>query len=232
MSATVISADELMESLGWDEDKEWRLVTVPSTFKAENRKVIVWPVASMTWKEKETSIPKLVLAVGDILQRHPDERVLVHSTSYELTRRIVTHLANSDRPICSYDNSAGKDLALGEYLQHPNSVLVAPSMDRGVDLPGDLCRVQIICKVPFLSLTDKQVSARLYGGGRAGKVWYAVNAIRTIVQMCGRGVRSEGDHCVTYILDSQFESNLWANHKRLFPEYWRQAVVWKKKGLD
>ena len=29
-------------------------------------------------------------------------------------------------------------------------VLISPSMGEGVDLPGDLCRFQIIYKLPFL----------------------------------------------------------------------------------
>jgi Rad3-related DNA helicase len=104
-------------------------------------------------------------------------------------------------------------------------------MDRGIDLPGDACRVQVICKVPFLNLKDKQVSGRLYGGGRAGKTWYSVNAIRTIVQMTGRAVRSESDWAVTYILDGQFVTNIWQQNRNLIPSWWREGLVWKMKGL-
>lgn len=235
MSATVISADEMLESLGWDDEKSWRLVKVPSTFEPENRKVVVWPVASMTYKEKESSWPKLLDAVDFGCRRHTQDRVLIHSTSYDLTRYLYEGLSaaglDEDRPLFAYYSADQKDLALNRFLTSPASILIAPSLDRGVDLPGDACRVQFICKVPFLNLKDKQVSARLYGGGRAGKIWYAVNAIRTIVQMTGRAVRSEEDYAVTYILDGQFVSNLWANHKRLVPEWWKEGLIWKMKGL-
>lgn len=268
MSATVISADELLESLGWDDDKQFRLVKCPSTFRPENRKVVVWPVASMTYKEKETSYPKIAEAVKTVIDKHPGDRVLVHSTSYELTRHLVSYLfaagatkhpstfqeecpshlgfAYDDcdtcyppdrwdekpfRHILSYSSAAEKDGALEDYLATPAAVLIAPSLDRGIDLPGDMCRVQIICKVPFLNLTDKQVSGRLYGTGRAGKTWYAVNAIRTIIQMTGRAVRSEEDWAVAYILDRQFVDNIWYNWKRLVPEWWREGIEWKMKGL-
>lgn len=267
MSATVISADEMLESLGWDDEKEWRLVKCPSTFPAENRKVIIWPVANMTYKEKEESWPKVVDAVGKVIDQHLGERVLVHSTSYELTRVIVEGISeireiggvgeaedrialafgevrnfrspvfcadnnpSSSRPVFTYTNSADKDSALAAFLSSPGAILVAPSMDRGIDLPGDACRAQIICKVPFLNLKDKQVSTRLYGGGRAGKTWYAVNAIRTIVQMTGRAVRSENDWAVCYVLDSQFVSNLWGMNRRLFPEWWTAGLEWRRGGL-
>jgi len=231
MSATVISADELLESLGCE--KEWRLVKVGSTFKPENRRVVVWPVASMTYKTKDTAYPKIVDATKEIVVQHPGVRILIHSCSYELTRAIHGGLSSvlaelePTRPVFSYASSFDKEKALSDYLTHPNAILVAPSLDRGVDLPGDKCRVQVIAKTPFLNLQDKQVSARLYGTGRSGKTWYSVNAIRTIVQMCGRGVRSDGDWCVTYILDRQFVDNIWATSKRLIPKWWVEGLEWR-----
>lgn len=226
MSATVISADELLESLGWDEGEEWRLVKCPSTFKAENRKVVIWPCADMTYKKREESYPKMVQGVRLVLAERAGQRTLIHSTSYELTRAIEAGLSGSGRPLYTYTESAGKDATLKTWLASNDGVLIAPSMDRGIDLPGEACRVQIICKVPFGNLKDKQVNARRYSKG--GSVWYQVNAIRTIVQMCGRAVRSGDDWAVTYILDGQFSNNLWPSSRRLFPEWWKQGLEWRR----
>ena len=242
MSATVISSDELLESLGWDEEKEWRLVKVPSTFAKENRKVVVAPAANMSFKGKEEGYGKLIDAIVTIIGRHPDDRMLIHSTNYECTRELRQRLevlpaelrVNSTghpRHIITYSESNQKEARLADFLSNPAAIMIAPSMGRGVDLPGDACRVQIIAKVPFGNLRDKQISTRLYGTGREGKVWYAVNAIRTIVQMTGRAVRGPNDYAITYILDSQFVTNLWASNKRLFPEYWKEALEWRTKGL-
>lgn len=251
MSATVISADEMLESLGWNEDDEWRLVKCPSTFDKDKRKVIVWPVATMSFKTRDESIPKLVEAVTTICQDNPNDRILVHSTSYSLTNAVVEglrfaygvrrqceccvknglaggSLACDERYIFTYTQSSEREQALNDYLATPGSIIVAPSLDRGIDLPGDSCRVQVICKVPFLSIKDKQVSARLYGTGRAGKIWYAVNAIRTIIQMCGRAVRSEDDYATTWILDKQFVDNLYGGYRNLVPNWFKEALVWKK----
>lgn len=259
MSATVISADELLESLGWDDEREWRLVKVPSTFDPANRRVVVWPAADMTYKKKDTEYPKMVAGVKEVLAKHPEDRVLVHSTSYELTRALeggltelgatappqnpddaprvrqhsrtnsVDNLDDPIRPTFTYADSAGKDQTLTAWLESPNGILIAPSFDRGIDLPGDSCRVQIICKVPYGNLRDKQISARRYTKG--GSVWYNVQAIRTVIQMCGRAVRGEEDWAVTYILDGQFVSNLWASSRRLFPEWWKEGLEWRVKGL-
>jgi Rad3-related DNA helicase len=60
--------------------------------------------------------------------------------------------------------------------------------------------------------------------GNEGRTWYAVQTIRDIVQMTGRAVRHEDDWAVTYIFDRSFGKNLWSKWKRLFPEWWREAV--------
>ena len=232
MSATVISADELVESLGFPEDKEYRLVKCPSTFDPANRRVVVWPVASMTYKERDAAWPEITRAVVEIAVERPiQDRILVHSSSYALTAHIAEGLTEAlpDRQIFWYTTAEGREQAFNLWQASNGGIMVAPSLDRGIDLPGDKCRTQIIVKVPFLSIKDKQVSARLYGGGRAGKLWYQVNAIRTIVQMCGRAVRSEEDYCTTWIIDSQFVSNLWGNSRRLFPEWWKEGLVWKRR---
>lgn len=234
MSATVISADEMLESLGWDEDKEFRLVKCPSTFPKENRKVIVWPVVSMTYKNRDEAWPEVTKAVEAIaleeMAKDPG-KILIHSSSYDLTRHIAKGLRGvfgATRPVFWYESAADRERVFQLWQQSKTGIMVAPSLDRGIDLPGDKCRTQIIVKVPFLSIKDKQVSARLYGTGRAGKVWYAVNAIRTIIQMTGRAVRSEDDYATTWILDKQFVDNLYSGYRNLIPAWWKESLVWKK----
>jgi Rad3-related DNA helicase len=95
-------------------------------------------------------------------------------------------------------------------------------MDRGVDLPDDLCKCQVIAKVPYPNLGDKQVSARLHNT-KDGKLWYAAETARTIVQMCGRGVRHANDECVVYVLDSSF-LRWYAQWQLLLPVWFRQAI--------
>jgi Rad3-related DNA helicase len=60
--------------------------------------------------------------------------------------------------------------------------------------------------------------------GKGGQVWYAVQTIRAIAQMTGRGMRSKDDWCDVFIMDSQFK-RLFREHKRLFPKWWRDSLV-------
>lgn len=226
MSATVISAETLVREVGWEES--YTTVTVGSTFPTTNRPIYVQPVASMSKKESTTSLPMMVTAIRTILTNHSHERVLIHCVSYELGRALACGLVPCDRSVLTYGSAGEKERVVQSFKELEGSVLVAPSLERGVDLPDDLCRVQVIAKVPFPYLGDRQVSARLHSPG--GQSWYTVCTVRSIVQSTGRGVRHADDWAVSYILDSQFLSNVWGRNRNLFPEWWREAVIWNKEG--
>jgi Rad3-related DNA helicase len=223
MSATVLSADLMADELGYT--GRYELVDVPSNFPVENRKIHVVPFANMAWKNREQAWPRMVVGVAGVIHRHPGERVLVHTVSYELARYLNANLpAHTDRPLFTYLDSRGKADALAAYKDKPDSVLLAPSMDRGIDLPDDLCRVQVVAKIPYPNVKDRRISARMHASG--GRGWYALQTIRTLIQMTGRGVRSKDDHATTYILDEQFTSNLRKNDY-LFPKWWSDALNYR-----
>lgn len=225
MSASLVSPGEMVESLGYK--GEWGVVSVPMTFPVENRRVVVAPVADMTYRtmQDDGTIEKMCRGVMNVLARHPGESVLVHTGSYRLNKLVegyvTTKLRGSGRKVFSYSEAAGKGPALAGYKRTPGSVLLGASLERGVDLPGDLCRVQVICKVPFPSMGDKQVSGRMRLPG--GDYWYQVQTARELVQMTGRGVRSVDDHCVTYVLDGMF-GKFWRKARGMMPAWWNEAV--------
>ena len=81
-----------------------------------------------------------------------------------------------------------------------DTILVGPTLNTGIDLPGDECRFIIILKVPYPSLANKLVNER----NRLFPLWYNTHTSNEIIQGIGRGVRFNGDWCVTYILDACF----------------------------
>jgi ATP-dependent DNA helicase DinG len=226
MSATIISAGQMADDLGINGQGEWEVVDIPMGFPVENRRVSIVPVVEMTKATEETGRPLMAQAVAGVLKLHEDERVLVHTVSYGLAQYISDHLRrNTTRPIVTYVEGSGKDAALKKYLGTKGAVMVAPSMDRGVDLPDEACRVQVIAKVPYPYLGDKQINARRHT--RGGSTWYAVETVRTLVQMCGRGVRSETDHAETYVLDHSWTTNVGPAQAPVPPVV--HALDWKFK---
>lgn len=224
MSATLISPEQMAEDLGLDED-QWAVVHLDSTFPVENRPVFIEDVASVTNKTKEKAWPMMTDALGEIIDDNPGVRILVHTVSYALTKHLQDSLRCDSRDrtsIMSYRNAQDRERVLEEFLEVDDAVLLAPSFERGIDLPEEDCQVIVIVKVPYPYLGDKQIGARLRGKG--GQNWYAVQTVRAIVQMTGRGMRSTEDWCDGYILDSQFK-RLYRDNKHLFPKWWRDALV-------
>lgn len=221
MSATVISAEQMVRDLGWR--GKWGSVTVPMTFPVENRRIIARGNIDMAAKNKDTAWPQMAMAVNRVLSDHPHDNVLVHTVSYELAAFLYEKVHLLHHKGYTYRNRTERADVLEQFRgSNVPCVLYAPSMDRGVDLPDDLCRVQVVAKVPFPYLGDRQVSARMRLPG--GQTWYAVETVRKLVQMTGRGVRSANDWCVTYILDAQFKKNVLARSRRFLPPWWREAV--------
>jgi Rad3-related DNA helicase len=100
------------------------------------------------------------------------------------------------------------------------TVLISPSLTEGIDLKGKLSDFCIICKIPYPSLMDSWVKARM----EADPLWYSAFTLSTIIQMTGRSVRSETDNAPTYILDSEFIK--FYNRKiNDFPKWWKKAVT-------
>lgn len=220
MSATVISPSQLLEDLGWT--GRYAVVNVPMMFPVENRPVYVSGTVDMAHKGKEENWPLMAGRLAEVLAMHPDENVLVHTVSYELTRFLYNETA-TDRMKHAYFTAAERAAAL-EAFRERGGVMFAPSMDRGVDFAEDTARVVILCKVPFPYLGDRQISTRLHSPG--GQGWYTTQTIRTIVQMTGRGVRSATDRATTYILDDQFR-RVYSQHRKLFPSWWRDAMQYR-----
>lgn len=190
MSATIISPAQMAEDLGL-RDNEWAAVTVESAFPPERRPVFLdRHVGPVIRKTEETVRPKLVAEIQAIADEWLDERILVHTHSYNLTDYLVRNLAPW-RMKLAYQDSGSREGMLERWLDSPNGILLAPSFDRGIDLYDDRCRVQIIAKAPFPYLGDKQVSKRMHSPG--GQLWYTVETIRSIVQATGRVMRSEDD---------------------------------------
>ena len=230
MSATIISPDEMADSLGLErEGVPWDVVTMPMPFPKENRPIVMKPVANITYAEAAVEKPKLLAGVAEILDRFSGENILVHTVSYSLTKYLTDELRKEQgkgrwkgRAILAYTNAQERDQAV-EAFSRAGGVLLAPSLDRGLDLPDDLCRVVVVAKVPFPALGDRQVSERLRRPG--GQVWYGVQVARSLVQMTGRGVRHEEDWATTFILDKQFPRWYREAGRKLLPDWWIEAIT-------
>jgi ATP-dependent DNA helicase DinG len=81
------------------------------------------------------------------------------------------------------------------------------SFGEGLDLPGRLCETVVVTQLPFAVPTDPvgaTYAEWLEARGRNAFVEVSVpQATRTLIQYCGRLIRSERDHGRIVILDSR-----------------------------
>lgn len=234
MSGTTVSAEGQADALGIEEaGLKWAEVQVPMMFPVENRRVVYAPLATMTRKGQEDgAVGKVIEGTLKVLERHPGVNVLVHTHTYLLAKEFARALKVDGREVITYTESREKDYALERFKAKASSggaIMVASSMDRGVDLPGDYCRVQVIVKVPMASLGSRQVSERLRGPG--GQAWYAMETVRNVMQMTGRAVRSKEDWAVTYVLDQHFGKLLGDGKKMgMWAQWWLDGLEFGRLG--
>ena len=222
MSATILDPKQVAVNTGLNfENRTYDYKQMASPFPKENRPVYYEPCANVVNKQMDVALPILAKALQGIMDKHPDEKILVHTVSYKIRDYLLKRIP-STRFITHASTDRASKLETFKKSDKP-LVLVSPSMDRGVDLPEEECRVVVICKMPYPDLGDTQISRRIHSS-KDGDNWYAHKTVSSVVQMAGRGVRSEEDYAVTYILDKQFD-RLYREHGNLFPKWFKQAVI-------
>ena len=161
-----------------------------------------------------------------LAERHGKIYWTGNCNSYELGLQIFNALRQTEHgPRLLFPQSSDdRDPFFQRHKLSPEpTVIISPSMTEGFDFAEDLARWQIIAKVPFPYLGDRQVAAKK----EISAEWYDLQAVMAIIQACGRIVRSDSDVGQTYILDSDF-LGLFERCENMFPKWWKDATVWPR----
>ena len=196
-----------------------------SPFTLEQRPIVYRPVGRLSRATRPGLEPALAAAIATLLADHPTEKGLIHVTSYAMARRLLDLLADisprESRRLVFVAPGTDKTEALERHRESRQpTVLVSPALREGVDLPDEFLRFQIVAKLPYPDLGDPWTAARRQRDPR----WYAVEAVKALVQAYGRACRHADDRGVTYVLDGQLESFL-SHNRVLLPEWFLEAVV-------
>lgn len=222
LSATILNKDAFCRGVGLNPD-DVALVTVPHTFPVENRPLYDVTVGKMTYEHREETVPKLARLISRLMAKHPDEKGLIHCHSYAIQSKLERLLSQDgvDERIRSH-NRKNRDAALERWKdQRTPEVFLSVKMEEALDLEGDLCRWQVICKAPYPNTRDSRVAERLENDQWG---WYYRTTLRTVIQACGRVVRSPEDYGATYLADSSL-LDLFERAKRDMPEWFQEQVA-------
>jgi Rad3-related DNA helicase len=200
LSATILDKSAFCRGVGLDPAKV-AMVDVPHTFPLENRPLYDVTQGRMTYEHREDTLPKVARLLVRLMARHPTEKGIVHAHSYGIAEGLAERLAEMGvgARVRSHD-SDDRDKALAAWLASDRpDVLLAVTMEEALDLHGDLARWQVLCKAPYPNTSDARVARRLQDDQWA---WYYRTALTTVIQACGRVVRSAEDYGVTYLADA------------------------------
>lgn len=221
MSATILDKSDYCRNLGINEsDAEY--ISADAIFPKENRLIHYTPIGSLTYNNKQQTMPKLIEQISILLKKYSNCRGIIHTGNYQIAEAIINSLYYTDegkRLIMPRGNDR-QNILNKFYESNAPYVLISPSLTEGLDLKDDLSRFCIICKVPYMSLGDIWVKTRMEENNR----WYLINTAQTIVQMTGRSIRSEEDYCDTYILDSNF-IDFAKRAMNILPNWWKESVM-------
>jgi Rad3-related DNA helicase len=218
MSATILDMNLFCKWLGIDPQEAYQ-IRVKSNFPASARPVHLKIVGNMSRRSINRTAPKTIPILEKIINYHRFEKGLIHTHNYNCQNYIINKIKNN-RLIGH--NSRNREYQLRKFEKSSeNLVLVSPSMSEGVDLPYEKCQFQVIYKVPFPYLGDRQVNQRR----KKDPKWYAYKTVMTLLQAYGRGMRAEDDYCETYILDGNIRMLLNNPlYRNLVPEFFKEAI--------
>jgi len=221
LSATILNKAAFCRGVGLD-PANVALVDVGHTFPLERRPLYDVTCGKMTYDHREETLPEVARTLVRLLARHPDEKGLVHCHSYGIQERLADHLADVGvGPRVRVHDRDDRDAELVRWQDSDRPELfLSVKMEEALDLEGERCRWQVLCKAPFLNTSDSRVARRLEDGQWG---WYFRTALRTVIQACGRVVRSPEDFGATYLADASL-LDVFERARPDTPEWFRAQI--------
>lgn len=224
MSATILDLNGFRDLLGLSKDKTM-LIKADSDFDPEKSPIIYKPICKMNYEEINNNLDKIAIAVEEILNKHPDEKGIIHTGNSVISKYLQENI-KSNRLLVRYGDVVNEDIVKRHYKSSEPTVLVSSSLSEGIDLKDELSRFQIIVKLPWKSLADKRIKEKV----KRSNDWYVVEMFKSLIQQCGRSTRSGKDYSITYILDNSFKWWITKHQRKgwFYPQFLKR-MIWKEK---
>lgn len=194
-----------------------RVIRMSNNFDYKKSPVVFINRHKLSFREREQNLPKVIKVLDKILEKHKGQSGIIHAGSYQFMNEINAQSKHSFNFI-TYDVAKERQNAIRNFNEQDGKILVGPSLLEGLDLKDDKSRFQIFFKVPYPSLGDPLVKAKM----SAFPGWYDWKTGIAIQQGAGRSIRSKDDWAVTYILDACFRSLI--NKQGFFPPSFKERL--------
>ena len=149
----------------------------------------------------------------------PNDKGVIHTHTNDITELIHKRFRKDSRFLFRTGDMTNENILLDHKDSNEPTILVSPSLAFGIDLPDDLCRFQIVVKLPYPSLGDKRIGKL----AKESPDWYTSKMFTKLIQMSGRGTRNIDDYSTTFVLDGNFIRVVSYNIDKL-PEHFRSRL--------
>jgi DNA excision repair protein ERCC-2 len=230
MSATLEPMEFYRQMLGFDPERT-DSVRLPSPFPAENRRILVLPQLSTTFRYRSANSEKIAGIIATTVAARPGNYMALFP-SYEFLRAVARHL---DRPAIVQEPgmTESQRQAVLEALKTndpPKLVLAVQGglFAEGVDFAGEMLSGVIVVSPALPQVSFERELMREYYDARYGKGFefaYLYPGMNRVIQSVGRLIRSETDRGVAVLVCQRFAQ---AQYSTLFPSDWSNG---KPNGL-
>jgi Rad3-related DNA helicase len=210
MSATIIDPANFAKTLGI---KNFKYIEVDSGFDPSYAPIYVTVGNKMNYKNLKEKLPAIINNTLKICDYHKNHKGIIHTHTMEITQMLKDR-TDDPRFLFRMDGQNNEQIIKQHIESKEPTILVSPSMAFGVDLKEDLARFQILMKASYMPMGDERIKRLM----KEDPEWYTNKMLNILIQACGRGVRTKGDKCVTYILDGTITDAVLRSSKKL-PKY-------------
>lgn len=153
------------------------------------------PTMRVDFRNKDLS--NLWVRMDQVISPRRDRKGIIHTVSYQRQQDILRSSRHAHFMLSNARGTPATSTVEVFKSMAPGSILVSPSLSTGYDFPGRDCEWQIMCKIPFPDGRSKINKARELDDPEYGPY----QAMQTLVQAFGRGMRSKEDQCESFIFD-------------------------------
>ena len=220
VSPDVVRASQV-DLAGLPPERAYNYYTVPSPFPADRWPVHYRPIAALSKSAPASAWDAMAEEIHRYVHEYHQTKGVIHVASgrqvEQLSRRVRNCVSCRDRLIRPQSGVPRADTIDRYRRGPPGTWLIHYSVGEGEDFRDDLCRIQLVAKVPYPDLGDRLTKLRSDEPG-LGKKMYAAMTLNKLAQTAGRIMRHNKDYGETIILDANFK-RLWIWNGQLAPSW-------------
>lgn len=191
----------------------------PAVFQPRRNPLIHIPTCYFSYKSDAADTAIWRGRMDDIISRRLDRKGILHPVSYRRGHEIKEH-SSYGYLMLTHEPSGTTETVENFRKSAPPAVLVSPSITTGYDFPTTDCEYQILAKMPTPDTSDPIMAARQ----KADPEYRDYIAAQSLVQSCGRGMRSEKDSCENISVDNVIPASIFGERsKHLYPGWFKRA---------